>query len=102
MAAKMALSAIIFCNMRNIWKTRPDSWTITIEQNVQFQVLIYHEKFQLYQIQNGRRAATSDRQIFSLTRFTQHFLCIAPKFMPYIHFTNCSDEFESGQDLDRN
>ena len=31
--------------MRNIWKTGPDSLTITIEQNVQFQVGIYHEKF---------------------------------------------------------
>ena len=35
-----------------------------MEQNVQFQVEIYHEKFQLDQIQNGRPAATSDRQIF--------------------------------------
>ena len=59
--------------MRNIWKTRPDSYTITIKQNVQFQVGIYHDKFQLDQIQNGRPAADSDRQIFSLTRFTQHF-----------------------------
>ena len=33
-----------FCDMRNIWKTRPDSCTITIEQNVQFEVGIYHEK----------------------------------------------------------
>ena len=46
---------------------------LLLEQNVQFQVGIYHEKFQLDQIQNGRPAANSDRQIFSLTRFTQHF-----------------------------
>ena len=51
-----------FFNMRNIWKTRPDSYSITIEQNVQFQVGIYHEKFQLDQIQNGRPAANSDRK----------------------------------------
>ena len=53
--------------MRNIWKTGPDSWTITIEQNLQLQVGIYHEKFHLDQIQNSRPAATFDRQIFSLT-----------------------------------
>ena len=38
-----------FCNMR-----------ITIEQNGQFHVGIYHEKIQLDQIQNGRPAAISD------------------------------------------
>ena len=42
-----------------------------MEQNVQFQVGIYHDKFQFDQIQNGRPATTSDRQIFSLTRFTK-------------------------------
>ena len=48
--------------MCNIWKTRPDSQTITIEQNVQFQVGIYmyHEKIQLDQNQNGLPAATFD------------------------------------------
>ena len=57
-----------FFSMRNIWKTGPDSQTITIEQNVQFQVGIYwYEKFQHDKIKNGRPAATSDRQIFSLT-----------------------------------
>ena len=45
-----------FCN---IWKTRPDSETITIEQNVQIQVGIY-QKIQLAQIQTGRPAATFD------------------------------------------
>ena len=40
-----------------------------MEQNVQFQVGIYHEKIQLDKIQNGRLAATSVRQIFSLTFF---------------------------------
>ena len=46
------LSAIIFFNMRNIWKTGPDSLTIAMEQNVQFLVgIIYHEKFQLDQSQ---------------------------------------------------
>ena len=39
-----------FFNMRNIWKTGPDSLTIAMEQNVQFLVgIIYHEKFQLDQ-----------------------------------------------------
>ena len=62
-----------FFNMRNIWKTEPESWTITIEQNVQFQVGIYHEQFQHDKIKNGPPAATSYRQIFSITRSTQHF-----------------------------
>ena len=48
-----------------------------MEKNVQFQVGIYHEKFQHEKIQNVRPAATSDRQIFSLTRSTQHILCFA-------------------------
>ena len=30
------------------------------------------------------------------------FLCLAPKFLPYIYFPNSSDEFEIGQDSDRN
>ena len=30
------------------------------------------------------------------------FLCLAPKFIPDIHFTNSSDEFEIGQDSDIN
>ena len=35
-----------FFNMRNIWKTGPDSLTIAMEQNVQFLVgIMYHEKF---------------------------------------------------------
>ena len=34
-------------NMLNNWKIRPDSYTTTMEQNVQFQVGIYHEKFNL-------------------------------------------------------
>ena len=46
--------------MRIIWKTRPDSWTITIERNVQFWVEICRENFQPGQIQNGRPAATFD------------------------------------------
>ena len=69
---------------------------------MQFQVGIYYEKFQLGQIKNGRPAATSDRQIFLLTRITQIKLCITPKFIPYVHFTNSSDDFEIGQDLARN
>ena len=68
-----------FFNMRNIWKTGSDSLIITMEQNVQFQVGIYHEKFQLEQSQNDRPAATSDRQIFLLTRFTQHFFMYRSK-----------------------
>ena len=47
--------------------------------NVQFQVGIYHEKFQHEKIQNGRPAATSDRQFVSLTRFTQHFFRFCSK-----------------------
>ena len=39
-----------FCNMRNIWKTGPDSWTITIEQNVQFQVGIYPENYNMIKL----------------------------------------------------
>ena len=65
--------------MRNIWKTGPDSWTITIKQNGQFQVGIYHEKFHHDKIQNGRPAATSDRQISRLRDSLNIFLCIAPK-----------------------
>ena len=56
---------------------------------MQFQIGIYHEKFQPAQIQNGRPAATSDRQIFTLTRFTQHF------FM--YRSNNSSDELEIGK-----
>ena len=67
MAPKMADYRLFFFNMRNIWKNGPDSQTITIEQNGQFQVGIYHEKFQHDKIKNGRPAATSDRQIFSVT-----------------------------------
>ena len=66
-----------FCNMRNIWKTGTDRYTITIEQNVQFQVGVYHEKCRLDQIQNGRPAATFDRRIFSLTQFTQIFFYVS-------------------------
>ena len=46
------------CNMRNFWRTGPDSQTIrpTIEQNVESRVGIYHEQFQHDQIQNGRPA----------------------------------------------
>ena len=42
-------------NMRKNWKTVPDSWTITIEQN-----LWLHEKFQHDHIYNGRPAVTFD------------------------------------------
>ena len=58
--------------MRNILKTGPDSY-------VNFQAGIYHEKFQHEKIQNGRPAGTSDRQIFSLTRSTQHFFMFRSK-----------------------
>ena len=50
-----------------------------MEQNVQFQVRIYNEQFQQDKIQNGRPAATSEQQIFSLTRFTQHFFMFCSK-----------------------
>ena len=60
---------------------KPDQITITIiiEQNVEFQVGIYLEKFRLDQIQNGRPAATYDQQIFSLTQFTQNFFMYRSK-----------------------
>ena len=44
--------------MPNKWKTVPDRYTITIEQNVQFQVGICCEKYQLDQIENDRLSAT--------------------------------------------
>ena len=37
---------------------------------------MYYEKFQHDKIQNGRPAAASDRQIFSLARFTKHFFIV--------------------------
>ena len=49
-----------FYNMPNIWKIRADSCNITIEQNVQFQVGIYHGKIQLDQIRNALPVATFD------------------------------------------
>ena len=58
---KMAdLRPLFDFNMLNNWKIRPDSYTTTMEQNVQFQVGIYHETIQLNQIQNGRPMATFD------------------------------------------
>ena len=41
------LIAIINFNMPNIWQTVPNSYTITVERNVFFQVRICPEKFQL-------------------------------------------------------
>ena len=76
---KWQINGHYFFNMRNIWKTGSDSYTITIEQNVQFQVGICHEKIKHEKFKNGRPAATSDRQIFSLTRFTQHFFMFRTK-----------------------
>ena len=43
--------------MPDIWQNVPDSLTITIKQNVRFQVGICSEKFQLDQIKNGRLSA---------------------------------------------
>ena len=43
--------------MPDIWQTVSDSLTITIKQNVRFQVGICHETLQLDQIQNGRLSA---------------------------------------------
>ena len=66
---------------------------------MQFQVGIYHEKFQHDKIQYGRPAATSDHQIFSLTLFTQHFFILRSKNSTiYIYLTNSSDRFEIGQE----
>ena len=50
-------SAKITFNMPDIWQTKPDSYTVTIKQNVRFQVGIYPEKCQLDQIQNGPLSA---------------------------------------------
>ena len=41
----------------------PDKWTITVKQNVWFQIGICPENFQLEQIQNGRHAAIIDFNI---------------------------------------
>ena len=43
---------IINFNIPDIWQTLPDSQTITMKQNVQFQVRIFPELFQLDQIHN--------------------------------------------------
>ena len=39
------LSAIINFNMPDIWQTVPDNYTISIKQNVRFQVWICPENF---------------------------------------------------------
>ena len=44
-------------NMHDIWQTVPDSYTITIKQNVQFQGGICSKKFKLDQLKNGRLVA---------------------------------------------
>ena len=54
------LVAIIVFNMSNIWKMVPDSYTITIEQNVQFQAGVCPDNIQLEQIQNGRLVVIID------------------------------------------
>ena len=46
---------------------------------MEFNVGIYLENAQHGQIQNGRPATTSYRQIFSLTRFTQHIFMYRSK-----------------------
>ena len=43
--------------LRNIMKTAQDSYSITIKQIVRFQEKMHFEKFQLDQVQNGRRLA---------------------------------------------
>ena len=43
--------------MRNIIKTAPDSYTITIKQIVRFQERMHPEKFQVDKIQNGHPSA---------------------------------------------
>ena len=58
---KMAIYRPLFTStgliLRNIMKTAQDSYTITIKQIVRFQERMHYEKFQLYQIQNGRLSA---------------------------------------------
>ena len=55
MAAKMGDYGHYFFNMRDIWKTVPDSWTITNKQNVQFHVEIYHKKLNLFKFKMADR-----------------------------------------------
>ena len=47
---KWSIICHFFCNMRNIWKSRPDSLTITIEQNVQLQVGYTMKKINLIKL----------------------------------------------------
>ena len=69
-----------FFNMRNIWKTGPDSLTIAMEQNVQFLVgIMYHEKFQLDQSQNGRPCGHFRSTHFPVNAIHSTFLYISLK-----------------------
>ena len=57
MAAYRPLFTLTGLILRNIMKTAPDSYTITIKQIVWFQERMHFEKFQLDQVQNGRLLA---------------------------------------------
>ena len=46
--------------MSDIWQTVPDSYTITMKQNLRFEGGICPEKYQLDQIQNGQLTAIID------------------------------------------
>ena len=41
------LSAIIHCDMADIWSTLLDGWTITINRNVRFQMRMHLKKIDL-------------------------------------------------------
>ena len=43
--------------MLDIYQIMPDSWTITLKQNVRFQGGLWFEKIKLDQFQNGRLSA---------------------------------------------
>ena len=57
-------NSFIYFNIADIWQAVPDSWTLTIKQNVWFQRGICPEKFQLDQ--NGRLAAIIDFDDFNM------------------------------------
>ena len=56
--------AIIDFNMRNIWKTMSDSWTIIIKLNVRIHGRMHPVNFRLDQVQNSRLAAIVLPRIF--------------------------------------
>ena len=64
--------------MCDIWLTGPDSSTITIKQNGQFQVWVRPEKCQLDQIQNDRLVAIIDFNMCNIYKTVLIFPIIMP------------------------